>query len=126
TKVGRRSTVRATSFVAGVFDLIRARPTARECAHILPHWRESRHEQRFSTSVWLRIFSPARNSVSPSRTIPRRTCEDQLKLTTLPISTRALACLTSCHPPVSNRNFSLIAISGMRRKDCLLNGWHAN
>ena len=45
---------------AGDGGASQASPTARECAQILPHSRDSRQVQTFSISLALRIRSPAR------------------------------------------------------------------
>ena len=50
--------------------LMMARPTASECAQMIPRTRESRHEQRFSTSMAFRNFSPARKDLPPSVSLP--------------------------------------------------------
>ena len=53
-----------------VTGLITCRPTASECAQMIPLTRESRHKQRFSTSMAFRNFSPARKDLPPSVSLP--------------------------------------------------------
>jgi len=50
--------------------MMSARPSASECAQIIPSRRDTRQVQRFSTFDAERMRSPDFSSLSPSRTHP--------------------------------------------------------
>jgi hypothetical protein len=62
--------------------LIQCNPTATECAQIVPHSRDSRQEQMFSTSMGPLMTNPARKDTSPAWTTPLSNGGLQFELST--------------------------------------------
>jgi len=74
---------------------------------MIPRTFASRHGQRFSTSIGLRIRNPEKKDLSPAAILPRTTGGSETAPETRPAACSPRASLKTGHPQSETKNFSV-------------------